>query len=250
MGDFEHIQYQVAGGLATVCLNRPDKLNALNGKMAEELYEIVKAIGDDPEIKVFLIKGQGRAFSAGVDLKETSAESFSSDGGIIDIGFRLSKILESMNKVTIAQIHGHCYTGALELALMFDMIFCSHDTQFADTHAKWGIMPRWGMTQRLSRRVGINKAKELTFRALKFDGKEAASLGLANASYPENQLDQQVQTVIKDILENSQEAIAAIKMLYNQGWATTLKEGLALEQSTDPKLLDTSDLIDQFDQRK
>ena len=250
METYEHIKFEKSNGLATVSFNRPDKLNALNGRMAEELYEVVKAIGDDDEIKVFLLKGEGRAFSAGVDLKETTAESFSSDGGIIDIGFRLSKILESLSKVTIAQIHGHCYTGALELALMFDMIFCADDTQFGDTHAQWGIMPRWGMTQRLSRRVGINKAKELTFRALKFDGKEAAALGLANSSCTKDKLDDHVQTVIKDILSNSQEAIAAIKTLYNQGWATTLKEGLQLEQATDPKLLNTSDLIDQFQSRK
>ncbi len=244
------VQYQIADGVCRAKLNRPDKLNALTTGMLTELIDLVRLIESDPSIGVFVLSGVGRAFSAGVDLKVNEADSFASDGGVIPQGIELNKMMSSMRAVTIAEVHGYCFTGALELALMFDMIFCDEATKFGDTHAKWAIVPRWGMTQRLARRCGIARAKEMSFRAHHVLGPEAERIGLANRCYPTGELTAGVDQVVSDIMGNSKEAIAVIKRLYNDGWATTLAEGLQIELDEDPNLSDTSSMLDQFEQKK
>lgn len=244
------VNYTNEGGVFRVELNRPDNLNALNRVLMKQLLEVTERAASDPSVKIYILSGAGRAFSAGVDLKETGADSFGTDSGLLPMGNRYCDLIEQMNAVTIAQVHGYCFTGALEIALMFDMMFCTDDTQFGDTHAKWAVMPRWGMTQRLARRVGLIKAKELTFRAYRVNGPEAERIGLVNRTFAKDIFVAEVNTVVGDILQNSQEAIGAIKKLYNQGWATTLSEGLEIELAADPKLTETATMLSQFEEKK
>lgn len=236
--------------VAHIKLNNTKSLNALTGVMVTELYDLLIQIKANEEIKVILLSGEGRAFSAGVDLKESSADNFGSDEGIIPKGNKIFDLMTNMPKVTIARIHGYCFTGALEFALMFDMMFCDDDTQFGDTHAKWAIMPRWGMTQNLARRVGLAKAKELTFRAYRVKGLEAERIGLVNRSFTPDSLNEEVHKIIEDISKNSFEAIGRIKDIYNKGYNTTLSEGFKIELDADPKLKDTERILAEFEQRK
>jgi enoyl-CoA hydratase/carnithine racemase len=246
----EHLIIENNDSVVKIRFNRPKSLNAFNSAMMGELKNILEEIKYDPLVKVVIISGTGRAFSAGVDLKETSAEGFQKGAEFMKLGRKISEIINNYPKVTIAQVHGYCFTGALEFMMFFDMTFCADDTQFGDTHAKWAIMPRWGMTQRLARRVGLQKAKELTFRAMKISGSEAERIGLVNRSWPVEELENEVNKVVADIVENSFEAIIGIKRLYDQGYHTTLGEGLEIELRAETRLGDTDNNIQAFESKK
>ncbi len=246
----EHIIYKKEGAVARITLNRPKVLNAFNEPMMHEMAAALENIEQDSNIKVLVVNGAGRAFSAGVDLKGTTAEGFQKGGSFMEIGQKVGGLLSNMSKITIAQVHGYCFTGALEMMMFFDMSFCTENTQFGDTHAKWAVMPRWGMSQRLARRVGLAKAKELTFRAMRIKGVEAERLGLVNRAFKEEELEEEVNKIIKEIEGNSFEAIVRIKQLYNDGYMTTLREGLDLEYNADSRLGSTGDQLAQFEKKK
>lgn len=244
------IIYSKKAAIAHIKLNRPEVLNALNEPMLAEIKMALIDAESDSAIKVVLVSGEGKAFSAGVDLKTTSADGFKQGGSFMTLGQEVSNLFTKHSKVTIAQVHGYCFTGALEMMMFFDMAFCTEDTQFGDTHAKWAIIPAWGMSQRLSRRVGLAKAKELTFRAMRIKGLEAERIGLVNRAFKKEDLVTEVQNIIEEITSNSFEAIAAIKKLYDQGYETTLKEGLNIELNADFKLENTDDMISDYSKKK
>lgn len=246
----ENIIYNKKGAVAHIKLNRPKVLNAFNEAMLLDLKTALEDAENDEAIKVVLVSGEGRAFSAGVDLKSTDASGFQKGGRFMETGMEVGNLFCELSKVTIAQVHGYCFTGALEMMLFFDMAFCTEDTQFGDTHAKWAVMPRWGMSQRLARRVGLAKAKELTFRAMRIKGLEAERIGLVNRAFKSENLEDEVQKIIDEILENSFEAIAAIKQLYNKGYETTLKEGLEIEYNADTNLKSTDDMLADYNKKK
>jgi len=246
----KNIIYNKTDAVAHIKLNRPKVLNAFNEAMLLELKTALQDAESDAAVKVVLVSGEGRAFSAGVDLKSTDASGFQKGGSFMEIGMEVGNLFTQLTKVTIAQVHGYCFTGALEMMLFFDMAFCTEDTQFGDTHTKWAVMPRWGMSQRLARRVGLAKAKELTFRAMRIKGIEAERIGLVNRAFKSEKLESEVQKIISEILENSFEAIAAIKQLYNQGYETTLKEGLLIEYNADTNLQDTSGILSEYESKK
>ena len=248
--DEPNVLYKADGAVANITLNRPNSLNAFNEALMSEWKGAMLKAEADEIIKVIVVSGAGRAFSAGVDLKTTKAEDFQNGARFMDLGHEVGTLIEDASKVTIVKVHGYCFTGALEMMLFFDLAFCTDATQFGDTHAKWGIMPRWGMTQRLSRRVGLAKAKELTFRAYRVNGEEAERIGLVNRSFAEDQFDQEVEKIISEISANNHQAIAAIKALYNQGFQTTLREGLFLELNAKTEIDGTSENLEQFEQKK
>lgn len=245
----EYIIYQAKEGIARITLNRPDSLNALNQPMMLELKEVLLSIKADDSIKIVIVDGAGRAFSAGVDIKATTSDGFQKGGSFMDVGKEVGDLILDLPKVTIAKVHGYCFTGALEMMLFFDMAFCTEETQFGDTHAKWSVMPRWGMSQRLTRRVGLAKAKELTFRAMRVKGLEAERIGLVNRAFKAEEFDSEIDHIVADIQENSFAAIKAIKRLYNEGYNTTLREGLLLELAADTYLPDTDVQLAKFQKK-
>jgi enoyl-CoA hydratase/carnithine racemase len=221
--------------------------------MIQELKHAFTALSNDTTCKVVIVKGAGRAFSAGVDLK---AMNESLVGGqftqyqIIQDGNDLAKIIRTMPQPVIGQLHGHCYTGATELMMFFDINIASEDVKIGDTHAKWGIMPTWGMTQRLPRLVGINKAKELSFTCKPITGKEAERIGLVNRAVPSEELDKTVLELANDVLQNSAQTIAALKHLYNEGIHTTLEEGLKIETDFKTEITDRTEFLRSFEKNK
>lgn len=239
--------------ITVITLNRPASLNALTPLMIQELKQAFTIISADTNCKVVILKGAGRAFSAGVDLK---AMNESLVGGqftqyqIIQEGNDLANIIRKMPQPAIVQVHGHCYTGATELMMFFDLIITADDAKIGDTHAKWGILPTWGMTQRLPRLVGINKAKELSFTCKPITGKEAERIGLVNRSVPLEDLDKTVLEIANDILQNSAQTIAALKHLYNEGMHTTLEEGLKIETNYKTIITDRTEFLRAFEKNK
>ncbi|MBP8192108.1 MAG: enoyl-CoA hydratase/isomerase family protein [Chitinophagales bacterium] len=251
--EYQDIILEQQGAITMITLNRPASLNALTPLMILELKTALKDIALDSNCKVLILKGAGRAFSAGVDLK---AMNESLVGGqftsyeIIQEGNEIANILRTMPQAAIVQVHGHCYTGATELMMFFDLIVAAEDAKIGDTHAKWGIMPTWGMTQRLPRLVGIMKAKELSFTCKPISGKEAERIGLVNRAVPLEVLDKTVLELANDILQNSAQTIAALKHLYNEGIHTTLEEGLKIETDYKVQITDRTEFLRAFEKNK
>jgi enoyl-CoA hydratase/carnithine racemase len=230
-------------------LSRPQALNAITREMLMQLDGALGALAVDDEIRVVVLTGEGRAFSAGVDLKALREQRRPEGavGGLLDEPARsVIRQLTTMPQVVIARVNGFCYTGALELALACDLIVTADEAKLADTHAKWGLRPTWGMSQRLVRLVGIARARELSYTAQPITGTEAAAWGLATRSVPREQLDQAVEGLASVIAENSSGSIAAYKDLYRQALDSGLTEGLAYEAQTHYAITDTQSRVATF----
>ncbi|MBK9328039.1 MAG: enoyl-CoA hydratase/isomerase family protein [Sphingobacteriales bacterium] len=251
--EYKDIIIENNGQITTIVLNRPKTLNALTPNLIRELKNALQEIAVDTNCKVLIVKGAGRAFSAGVDLKAMNESlidgQFTADQ-IIKDGNEIACLLRNMPQPAIAQVHGHCYTGATELMLFFDLIVAAEDAKIGDTHAKWGIMPTWGMTQRLPRLVGVIKAKELSFSCKPITGKEAERIGLVNRAVASEELENAVLVLAGDILQNSAQTIAAMKKLYNDGMDTTLAEGLQIESNFKTEITDRTEFLRGFEKNK
>jgi len=246
------IQVQRTPPVATVTLCRPQALNAITRDMLIQLDGALEALAGDDEVRVVVLTGEGRAFSAGVDLKAMGSERRPDGGvgGLLDIPARsVIGRLTTMPQVVIARVNGFCYTGALELALACDLVVTADEARLADTHAKWGLRPTWGMSQRLVRLVGIGRARQLSYTAQPISGQEAAAWGLAMRSVPLEDLDRTVGELAATIAENSAGSIAAYKDLYRQALDSGLAEGLAYEAGTQYPIHDTESRVTSFRNR-
>lgn len=236
-------------GVATITLHRPEALNAITTTMLAELTHALEDAAKDDTIGVIVLTGTGRAFSAGVDLKALGNRALEKGGigPILDDPARtVIATIQSIAKVVIAKVNGYCFTGALEIALACDLMVVAEEAKFGDTHAKWGLRPTWGMSARLPQAVGLRKARELSFTADTFTGRDAATWGLANAAVPLAELDHAVQILADKILANSRGSLAAYKTLYNQGIGKTVDAALAFENSSVFSINDTDERIAKF----
>ena len=247
--EFENLKYDKKDGVARITINRPSVMNALTPALLKEMKVAVKDAGRDKKIGVLLITGEGRAFSAGVDLKALGDYKLEKGkvGPILDVPAReLIETIQSIPTVVIAMVNGFCFTGALEIMLCCDLAIASEDAKFGDTHARWGLRPTWGMSQRLPRTVGLLKARELSFTAETIDGREAQQIGLVNMAVPADKLEETTVDLAKKIMANSLESIAAYKYLYNHGVGLTLEKGLGLEFGSEFEISDTEDRLASF----
>ena len=220
------VERQDREGMTALILNRPDKLNALTVEMFQKLREHVSDIRKDDSVGCVVIHGAGKCFSAGHDLLDIAAgEAVPSRGWHSET----LRMLEKLPVPVIAAVHGHCYTGALEVALAADFIVASDTAKFADTHAKWALTPIWGMSQRLPRRVGIATAKKLMFTGETVSADEALRIGLCEAVYSDAEFGEAVEKMARDILKNSKFSHAANKRLLEATDARSLDAGLQWE---------------------
>ncbi|HYE44223.1 MAG TPA: enoyl-CoA hydratase/isomerase family protein [Caulobacter sp.] len=213
-------------GAVTLTLNRPDKLNALNVALFKALDDHVAAIEADGLARLVILRGAGRCFSAGHDLGDIAAGE-----KLPRPNFQASVIerLADLPPPVITAVHGHCYTGALELALAGDIIFASEAAKFGDTHAKWALTPVWGLSQRLPRRVGTYKAREMMFTCRTYGGREAERIGLANLCVADADFESGLVALADSILANSSFSHAANKRLLRETDGLPLGAGLAHE---------------------
>ncbi len=240
---------QDGGGLACLTLNRPEKMNALTVQMFTELYEHVQDIERDTEhIGAVVLRGMGRCFSAGNDLNDIAA------GQPLPMPHWQAKVIERLANLpqpVIAAVHGHCYTGALELALAGDLLVAAESARFADTHAKWALTPLWGMSQRLHRRVGLPKAREMMLLGRSYTGAQAQSMGLANFCVPDDAFDHEVAAIANEILAGSWFSHRANKRLLIDTDGMSLCDGLAHEVFRNAgKGLDMQERIAAFQKNK
>ncbi len=234
---------------ATITLNRPDALNAITPTMLDELHDAVLAVGADPATRVIVLTGAGSAFSSGVDLKALQGMSLEggSVGDVLDLpARRLIDAIAIAPQVVVAKVNGFCFTGALELALACDLIVVAEEAKLADTHAKFGLRPTWGLSQRLPRAVGIRRARHLSYTARTFTGREAADWGLATFAVPATDLDRATDELVATIVANSSGSIAAYKDLYRVAQDETLDAGLVTEAQRTFPIDDTEERLAEF----
>jgi len=246
---FETILYKAEDSVGRITLNRPEVMNAITPKMLEELREAVMQAGNDPQIRAIVLTGAGKAFCAGVDLKALGNRRIENGkvGDILDVPARaLIDAIRSAPKPVIALVNGFCFTGALEIMLACDIVIASETARIGDTHAKWALRPTWGMSARLSRRVGFHKAKELSFTADALSGRDAESIGLVNIAVAPEKLEETLQTLTAKIKANSADSISAYKELYNKNETLSLEKSLALEFESEFAIPDTEARVAQF----
>ena len=240
------------GAVATISFNRPDALNAFTPELLKLLVTNIAGLEKDPAISVLILQGEGRAFSAGVDLK--ALQGAKPVAGRIasafdDAAHEAAAVVRNCPLPVIAKVHGFCFTGALELALHCDFILTTADTKFGDTHVKWGLRPTWGMSQNLARAVGVRRARELSFTARTFTGAEAAAWGLVNGAFADKAaLDDEVARRAEAISEASRGAVSAYKKLYRLHEENRpLEDALAEEVRRDfPEITDTVERLRAF----
>lgn len=222
----QSVQREDRGGLAILTLNRPDKLNALTVGMFKELRAHVTDLSKSKDIGCVVLRGAGKCFSAGHDLGDiASGEDVPSPGWHSET----LRMMEKLPQPVIAAVHGHCYTGALEVALAADFIIAAQSAKFADTHAKWALTPIWGISQRLPRRVGIATAKRLMFTAETVDADTALSMGLCEQVIADDAFDGAIEALAEKILANSPFSHAANKRLLDATDGRHLDAGLQWE---------------------
>ena len=207
------------GGLVTVTLNRPEALNALSNELQTKLAHLFAELEVDPQVQTIIITGAGRSFSAGLDLKELGGEKtpMKADGGIGD-----NRIPRALSRIAI--------TGVFELALMCDILIASTNAKFADTHARVGVVPGWGLSQRLPRIIGINRAKELSLSGNYLDAATAYEWGLVNRVVEPDALLPTAKNLARDIMSTDIGTRTEIKRIIDAGWEDTLAQGLQIEK--------------------
>jgi len=247
--EYETIRYETAGGIGRITFCRPEAMNAITPTMLNETRAAVSRAGKDEEAKIIVLTGEGKAFSAGVDLKWLKGRHL--EGGKVgsaldDPARTLIEAIRSVPKVVIALVNGFCLTGALEIVLACDLVISSEDALFGDTHAKWGLRPTWGMSARLPHRVGFLKAKEVSFTADWVTAKEAERIGLINLAVPADRLEDTLQAMASKIMANSRQSVAAYKRLYNAIEDLTLERGLETERLALFDIADTAERLAPF----
>ncbi|WP_419928893.1 enoyl-CoA hydratase/isomerase family protein [Candidatus Poriferisocius sp.] len=186
--------------VTTLTLNRPHKLNALTPGVFVALRDHLDAIAADDSVRCVVLRGAGRSFCAGHDLSSIAtgerAPSKYFEPETVDA-------LERLPQPTIAQLHGHCFTGGLELALGCEFLVAADSTKLGDTHGQWGLVPIWGMSVRLPERIGRQRAKELMYTSRRISGVEAAEIGLVDRAVPDEELAATVAALAAEIATNS-----------------------------------------------
>ena len=232
-------------GLCTLTLNRPDKLNALNVRMFVQLRAHVDQIAKQTEsVGCVVLRGAGRAFSAGHDLKDIRSGEAPPHPHFQG---ETVACLSNLPQPVIVAVHGYCYTGALELALAGDLLIASESARFADTHSRWGLTPIWGMSQRLPRRVGAAKAKEMMLTGRVYTGEEATAMGLANLCVPDERFDEEVERLARSVLQNSWLSNRVNKRLVDATDGMSVLKGLRYEIENSPGATpDAQERVAQF----
>jgi enoyl-CoA hydratase/carnithine racemase len=214
-------------GRCTLLLNRPERLNALDNALFEALdREFARLERQTDEIGCVILRGAGRAFCAGADLKASQAGAPATPANY------KPAILERMARLPVpvlAAVHGMCLGGGLELALAADLIMADPEARFADAHGKWGYVPAWGMTQRLPRRIGYPQAKRMMFTGCEIRAAEALSMGLIDFVSQEGRLEAQADAFATAVLANSRHSNRQIKRILCATEGLSLPEGLARE---------------------
>ena len=216
-------------GIAVVTISRPEALNALNSIVIAELEQVVTELERDRDIRAMILTGEGRSFVAGADIGEQYPLDL--DGGRRwgQRGSALMRRIEKLEFPTIAAVNGFALGGGCELALSCDLILASEKAKFGQPEVGLGITPGFSGTQRLPRRIGIAKAKELIFSGRMIKADEAKEIGLANAVYPPETLMDAAMEMARSFAKNAPMAVKYAKACIDRGMQMDIDGGIACE---------------------
>ena len=222
-------------GYAVLTLNRPQAMNALNQALMRSLADAIDALASNPAVRVLVLTGAGRAFCAGLDLKEFGAGQGSLGGGHQRSDERpgadpVAAIGRYPGPV-IGAINGAAVTGGFELALACDVLLASSNARFADTHARIGVAPGWGLSQKLSRAIGAYRAREVSFTGNWVSAEQAAAWGFVNRVLAPEALLPAARQLALDMLGTLPHMLTRYKAVINDGWALAAGEALVLEKN-------------------
>jgi len=223
----------VEDGIAVVTLNRPDAMNALSRALRRELATAMRAVDADDRVRCVILTGAGeRAFTAGLDLKELGSDTSNLGAANADSAEENPvKAIEQCRKPVIGAINGVAITGGFEVAIACDILIASTNARFADTHARVGILPGWGLSQKLSRMIGISRAKQLSFSGNFLDAKTACDWGLVNAVVPADALLAHAKALARDIASVDPAMVQSYKRLIDDGYALPFGAAMAHEHA-------------------
>jgi enoyl-CoA hydratase len=224
---YRTLKIERAEGYAILTLNRPEAMNALSRELLAELHSAIAELEQDPAVRVLILTGAGRAFCAGLDLKEISTIGLPAFGANDE--YDPVRTLARFGGPVIAAVNGVAITGGFELALQCDVILAAQSARFADTHARVGVMPGWGLSQKLSRLLGIYRAKEISLTGNFIDAEQAVAWGLANRVVPDAELLSQARGLAGDMLSVVPHMLTGYKALIDEGAALSLGAALVLE---------------------
>lgn len=223
---FKNITVEKKDHVATITMNRPDALNALNMETRMEFLDVIEEMQEDDDVRVVIITGSGRAFVAGSDIKELKETTMLQARKIP----RLGEAVEDLEKPVIAAVNGFALGGGCEIALACDIVIASENAKFGQPEVNLGVIPGGGGTQRLPLIVGPQKAKELIFTGDLIDAKEAERIGLVNRVVPAGELQTAVRGIAEKIATRSPVAVKLAKAAINRGMRTNMETGLAYEK--------------------
>ena len=218
-------------GYAVLTLNRPQAMNALSRALMTALADAIDALQARPEVRLIILTGAGRAFCAGLDLKELGAGRGSLGQG--DGGVALKDPVAAVERFAgpvIGAINGAAVTGGFELALACDVLLASPAARFADTHTRIGIAPAWGLSQRLSRAIGPYRAHEVSFTGRWIGAEEAAAWGFVNRVVAADALLDAARAMATEMLGALPEVLAHYKGVMRDGYALPFGQAMALER--------------------
>ena len=214
--------------ITTLTLTRPDNLNALSVELRQKLGEAFVELKSDAATKVIILTGNGRAFTAGLDLKELGQIGMGTSKSRVET-INVVRAMREVGKPVIAAINGFAITGGFEIALACDILIASTKARFADTHVRMGVVPGWGLSQRLARLIGASRAKQLSFTGNYIDAETACRWGLVNEVLESDHLLPYCENIARDICSANPKTLSEVHRLIDYGWEHSLGDGLVEE---------------------
>jgi enoyl-CoA hydratase len=215
-------------GFAVVTLNRPQSMNALSRELRRDFVAAFAACTENPDIRVIILTGNGKAFCAGFDLKELGSSDTSNAAEEADNV--VAQAMEAFEGPIIGAINGHCITGGFEMALACDILIASENARFADTHARVGMLPGWGLSQKLPRLIGLSRAREIAFTGAPVFAQQAYDWGLVNHVVAETNLLPRAIKMAQDICGCVPQVLKEYQALIEEGYSMPLCDALEWEE--------------------
>ena len=237
---YETIIVEIDDHVATITLNRPDALNALNSHLLQEMAQALGELDSNDKVRCIIVTGSAKAFAAGADIKEMSEKSFV-DMYLGDFFEPATEAVTRVRKPIIAAVAGYALGGGCELAMMCDFIIAADNAKFGQPEINLGVIAGIGGTQRLTRYVGKSKSMDMHLTGRFMDAEEAERAGLVSRIVPAKQLMDETKKAAEKIAEKSMLATIAAKQAVNRSYETTLTEGLLFERRLFHSLFATED---------
>lgn len=226
---YQTIRYEKNENIGIATISRPEALNALNSTVISELEQLISEVEQDKDLRAFILTGEGRSFVAGADIGEQCPLDLAGGRKWGQRGSALFRRIEKLEIPTIAAVNGFALGGGCEIAMACDIILASEKAKFGQPEVGLGITPGFSGTQRLPRRVGVAKAKELIFSGKMIKADEAKTIGLVNAVYAPEELMNGALEMAKSFTKNAPVAVKYAKACIDRGMQMDIDDGIALE---------------------